>query len=301
MLAVSGIFEGNIFLSQITSLIDEIIINIVEFMSNPEKYFSELFGLLLDFIFDKTMISVVIPSLTGKDMNEICESIQAIDFSQIDRLIKGYMAKIIAIIAVVLVLYNYFNFIVTIETERDEDDEVDKQDKGDSESEKKKKSRSKVPLSSLWNCIKWLKNFLKYPPFWIFLCMGTFGVLHIKFSKSLRKKAEELISNYVEPTIEEMKKDFVTMMKNYVIDLETMWRKAFLKLTEPFKNFIEGLTKSFGITFDQIVKLGKQVLDAINILLTQFYKFTTHEGIRKAIYAILDLSLIHISEPTRHG
>jgi hypothetical protein len=299
--AINQLFDGNVFISTMTELMETLIDNIVRFISDPEKYFSDLFVILLDYIFDKTMVSVIIPSLTGKDMNEICDAIQAIDFSEIDRLIKGYMAKIIAVIAIVLVLYNYFNFIVTLETGKD-DTLSESSSKSDTESDfdesfdkvKKIKSyrESKIPLSSLWYCLKWLKNFLKYPPFWIFLCMGTFGVLHIKFSGSLRLKAEELIANYVEPTIEGMRTDFVTMLKNYVFDLEKMWKEAFLKMMKPFKDFIKGLTRSFGGSFHFVLKQGKVILNIINFLVQKLDLVTISDTILKAITAILDCFIL---------
>lgn len=286
---LNQIFDGNLFVKELTKLIDEIIDNIVRFIRNPEEYFSNLFGLILDFVFDQSMVSVVIPSLMGKDLNEICDTVQSIDFSEIDRLIKGYMAKIIAAIAIILVLYNYFNFVFTLETVKDDlDPEDEDKDEKEEKVKRSKSSKSKIPLSSLWNCLNWLKNFLKYPPFWIFLCMGTFGVLHIKFSGSLRTKAEELITNYVEPTIEEMKNDFVTTMKHYVVELETMWRAAFLKLLEPFTSFIKGLTDSFGSTFTYVVSLGKDILEIIGIVITRLYKLAVENRVIDAIFAMLD-------------
>lgn len=295
---LNEIFDGNNFVEKLTELISGILDHIVKIVSKPEEYFSNLFGYLLDYIFDKTMVSVVIPSLTGKDITEICDTVQSIDFSEIDRLIKGYMAKIIAVIAIILVLYNYFNFIVTLETVKDDDeeDEVENEDEDYEDKVKKIKIKSdnatSIPLSSLWNCLRWLKNFLKYPPFWIFLCMGTFGVLHIKFSGSLRIKAEETIKNYVEPTIEEMRTDFVTMLKNYVVELEMIWKAAFLKLTEPFANFIKGLSQAFSSAFNFVVEQGKAVLELIDHFLSMIDTVTIEKSVVKAVGAILDCFIL---------
>lgn len=287
--------DGNDFIKSLLEVIDLVIKHIVEIVSNPEKYFAEKFGMILDIIFDKTMTAVVIPSLADNSVIlKICGKTaeRELKFSDIDALIKGYMAKIIAIITVILVLYNYFRFVITLETEEAEKSEDEETDQSEIKEKKRISDDTKIPLSSLWNSFGWFKNFLIYQPFWMFLFMGILGYVHINFSASLRSKAEELKANFVDPKIEELKTDFTKALTTYLLDLEERWKQAFRELMKPFTSFIDSVANLFGTSFNSLLEGGRKITDYIYSIIQMIDGTAIGRVGLGAIIAILDCFIL---------
>lgn len=290
------------FVTSILEAIQKTIDKITEFVTEPDKAFADLFTAIMDEIFDATLTHIILPNLGCESMADVCSAVKTLDFSEIDRLLKGYMAKIIALIAILLVLYNTFKFalVLVINEPKEPDDEREysdsdndnsDSDNGNSDSENSENDDD-TESGRLMNAFKWLCNFFSYQPFWIFLSMGVFGVLHLHFSRSLELKAQQMKANIIDPAIDQLKDDFTRGLQGYLVRMEEGWSQAFRDLIRPITDFVAKLAELFKPILTVIVDLGKEILKFIEGVLAWIDSVTIEDSISKTVAAILDCFML---------
>lgn len=280
---------GTSFIESVLSAIRSLADSITEFLTNPETLFSNLLNSLLDVVFDPDLLVIGIPEIVNDSSQSICSKLKRLDFEDINLLVQSYITKLIIVLAIVLVLYNAFQFVTIVESGPEEHairvkDETEKFDDFSSDSDEENEEEEARP-STVSNASTWLYNFLAYEPFWIFLTMGIFGLLHAYFSRSLYRKAQIIKKSVIDPQIDSISDEFTKEITSFLVKLEESWRNAFKDIIRPITIFIEALLEKFKPAIDAIGEYGEMIVNFINHVLGYLNRITP---IKNGIKAALD-------------
>ena len=280
---------GTSFIESVLGAVRSLADSITEFLTNPEALFSELLNGLLDVVFDPDLLVIGIPEIVYDSSQSICSKLKRLDFEDINLLVQSYITKLIIVLAIVLVLYNAFQFVTIVESEPEEHvsrvkDRTDKSDEYSSDSDEENEEDEAQP-SSVSNASTWLYNFLSYEPFWIFLTMGIFGLLHAYFSRSLYRKAQIIKKSVIDPQIDSISDEFTKEITTFLVKLEESWRNAFKDIIRPITIFIEALLGKFEPAINAIGEYGGKIVNLINHVLEYLNRITP---IKNGIKAALD-------------
>ena len=293
ILSIIQVFITDSFISDLCTTITNVVQKIMEYIVEPEKFFNEMIALLLDIIFD-TVMGIEIPFVDNEKIARLCSQTGTFNFEEMHGLLRNYLTKLIATVSIILIIYNTFVFMRTIhlhETELKESKnelKVNLDLQSESESESGSDEEEIESDSCFSNAFRWIINFLYYEPFWMFICMGAFGLCHAYFSKYLLQQAEHIKLNIIDKEIDNLKDLFTAMLSDYVTELEISWCGAFTKLLEPMSNFIKSLTLSFKPIIDQVITIGKTILDFVDFVINWLKGIVLGEAITHVVTSILD-------------
>ena len=289
---VTESFSKDSFAKDILVFIQKIIDDISHFLTEPEKAFSDLFGVLFDAISEAVLKEIKIPEILSENSSEACSNLREFDFEKLHNLVRKYIAALISAMAVLLVIYNAIQFISALERHESESAKLVKLKRTTLEQSNLKKEISHEKSGSIVNAFKWMFNFLSFQPFWVFLSMGIFGLLHVRFSYALEKCANDIKTQNVEPAIEFLKDKFTLNVKNYIVTVETGWANKFQLLLAPVTLLIESLANKFKPVLEVIVNVGTKILKTIDNVIDWFDANSVLTVIGKTLHVILDCLIL---------
>lgn len=284
---------ANNFINSVLEGISSILKQITEFMTQPGELFAELLKDLMERVVDPDLIFIIIPDISIVSLT-VCSKLKRLKFDEIEQLLHSYVNKLIIALAVMLVLFNTFQFVRTVEVEYSNDELEDEKEEGEEDDEIEKdddieEDYDDEPPSTINNVSNWVFNFLSYEPFWIFLTMGIFGVLHSFFSKALHEKAQEIKKTIIDPQIEVISNEFVKEVSTFLQRLEKSWGDAFKEVVRPITNFVEYLSGRFEPILSKIEEYGKHILDTVKAI---FDYLKVLSALKDGLKAVLDCLIL---------
>ena len=283
--ALSSFQNQDGFIVSIIGFLSPVASSVTNFLTNPAKFFSELMEKLLDVIFDADLLALEIPEVAHQSSRSICRKLNRLKFQDVNKLLQSYINKLIIALSIMLVLFNAFQFISIVEKESKEGKLVKTKKEKDENSSSDEGLCEEEPPSCTKNVSNWVYDFLSYEPFWIFLTMGIFGLLHAHFSQSLHRKAQEIKKNVIDPQIDAISEDFTVEVTDFLVKLEKSWKETFQAVVRPITRFIENMVQQFGPVIDNISNYGNYIVGLIDCILN-FLSYIS--PIKAGISATLD-------------
>ena len=277
--------SGDTFITDIINAIQNVLDRVVQFVTEPDKAFGNLFADLLGMVLESVVAEIKIPEVVTDTANHVCSNVRRLDFEEIHLLLRRYIAMIVAAITIILVFYNALQFLIVF-------DSSEIKVEPEAEEKKSKTFINLIPTKTLRNAVRWMYNFLSYQPFWIFLSMGVFGVLHLHFSRSLHTKAQELKRTIIDPAIDSLREQFTTGLTGFLKTLELSWTREFGKLVAPLVDFVKRLTDLFEPILEMIANLGKNILGTIDDVINAIESISQSTGISNIIRSVLDCLIL---------
>jgi hypothetical protein len=291
--------ETNQFIQDILHQIQNVIDQIAKFLVQPEQFFAQLFVSIFESNVEGLAAAVSIPNVAVTQFATICGNVRAVDFDEIEGILKRYMVVLVAVVAVLLILFNAIQFLITFDSatrNKQNQNKTNTQNQNNSELEPPSEPVAFqfikiLPFKCARNASRWLLHFFSYRPFWVFLGMGIFGFLHLQFSNSLHDKASDIMNHVIFPAITALKDKFTVGLANYLELVEQEWSIQFKTFIEPITSLITQLSKIFSGAIGMIVKVSNAILKVVDKAV-EIIKWFGSEVLTEVIVTILDCLLL---------